>query len=135
MICRPASPGDLRYILAHLSRQSQADLAAHGLDEDGVFRLAVAWLSGATTHWLDSRPAMIFGVLDTTPRCTWFLATQPFFDTLSSVRYARRWLADHHRGEPLVSVSRNPAAKKWFRVLGFEIQSEKDGEITYVYKG
>lgn len=138
MIVRSATLSDLHYVLSRLSRQSQADLASLGVDSTQAFDLASGWFRGATTHWFREAPAAVFGFVDVTApvKVTWFLATQPFFDAgFASIRHARRWMAEHFVPETVISISRNPTAAKWFRAIGFDIQSEADGQIVYVYKG
>lgn len=129
-----ATADDLRFILSDLSTQSRRDLAALGIDERIAFTVAsdMIYRYGAVAHWLGDRPVAVFGFMP--PQNSWFLAS-PAFWTRSSVRYAKRWLADAFRGERFWTVSRDPSAVKWFRVLGFDVESIEDGKITYIYTG
>lgn len=125
---------DLRIIMSNLSSQSRRDLAALGIDENLASSVAsdLIYRYGAVAHWLDDLPVAVFGLMP--PAHSWFLASPPFW-TMSSVRYCKRWLAETYHDQPFLTVSRNPDAAKWFRVLGFEVQSVEDGKITYVYTG
>jgi hypothetical protein len=135
----PATEFDVGMVLIRPSVQTKLDLESVGFDRQEAYALLTEWLDGAVTLWIDDAPAAVFGLVDETADVwmTWFIATQPYFDGgLPVLRFSRRYLADRFKGHTVKTMSRNtrPEARKWFKLMGYEVESEKDGETLYAYK-
>ena len=127
---------DLVYVLRHPSEQTRLDLRdftpAEALDR------ALGWLAGAVTFHIDGRPAAVFGFVDESApvKITWFVATQAYFAGGGPVmRFTRRFLATWAAGRAIKTASwnRHPSAARWFKMLGYVVEAEKNGQVIYAY--
>jgi hypothetical protein len=110
--------------MAHLWTRGDEELGRLGLTRRAARNCAREWIDAGDSGELlaDDVPVFVSGIFcDRGTHVTWFQATDAFDEhALHITRRVREFVRDYPQRPVLFSTLVHPAARRWFRAIGFE---------------